>query len=331
MAVLTRVFPVLAGGLLLQLLAAQAMASPYPGRGENTTEVIEPKEIAEAKKNLCHSTTEYIKTLKFLRESKDFGYREEACRKIAEEVSRGCDGSAERFVQILTLLKTVGLSERKTLTLALEFSAAPPDVQKNFLEIFTKSFLMEFFDYEFPRAMRVAMELSKDYKGDPARARTDFITLVQFCKNSRKLDLPIVFCAEYAEKVAKLSQYYQQGVAKPFLEFYDQLRDQKDFSLDVKSALEVAFGVMKNGPLAASNFLEAFRFASKDFGHDKKKALEFAAKMASRSFIGEKPPLLQLPPSSVSKEPGQKDEKENATSVRTSHVPNTPEKPGAGL
>lgn len=251
--------------------------------------------IREAKKRLCKATDEYIKTLNYLRESKDFGFREEDSRRIADQVSKGCDGAADRFMQVLVLLKTVGMSERKSLELALDFSASAPDVQKNFLEIFTKSFLKEFFDYEFPKAMRLAFELSKDYKGNPAQARQDFLDMVQFCKDTKKMSLPLNVCSGYAVQVAKLSQYYDKGVVLEFKTVYSSLRERKDLSLDVKSALEVSYNILRHGPMAQKNFFDAFEFASKDLKYDKKKSLEFAVELASRSHIDGTPPILQVP------------------------------------
>ncbi len=124
-------------------------------------------EREQASKLLCHSTAEYIKTLKFLRSTHDFSFREKPSRMIADEVSRGCDGAAKRFSQVLLLLKSVGLSEKRSLEMALEFAHTNPEVQKNFVEIFTRAYLAEFLDYEYPRALRIAMDLSRDYKGDP--------------------------------------------------------------------------------------------------------------------------------------------------------------------
>lgn len=273
--------------------ASFAQANPYTP----------PDPYASLKKaagrKLCLSTEEYVKTLKFLRETKDFGFREEASRKIADQVSKGCTGAAERFAKILLLLKTVGMSEKKSLEMALEFAAVEPDVQKNFLEIFSKSFLAEFFDYEFPKAMALAIELSRDYKGDPAQARGDFIELVRFCKDSKSLDLSMKFCSDYAVQMAKLSQFFDKGVAKPFFSLFNDLRNKREFSLDVKTALEVAYGILKNGPMAQRNFIEGFEFASKDLELDKRKAIEFALSLSDRSFVGEKPPIMQFTPDSL--------------------------------
>ncbi len=250
--------------------------------------------VDKAKRQLCASTEEYIKTLKFLQEAKEYSFRQDLIRDIADKVSRGCDGASDRFAQILVLLKTIGLSERKSIDMALEFAAAHPDTQKNFLEVFTKSFLKEFFDFEFSKALYVALELSKDYKGNPAIAREDFIELAHFCKSSKKLGLPMPFCSEYTVRVAKLSQYYQDGIRKPFQDVFQALRERREFSLDVRVALEFTYGILKYGPKSPDNFFAAYKFATGELQMDKRKALEFSLNLASHSFIGETPPIMQF-------------------------------------
>lgn len=251
-------------------------------------------ERKQAKARLCDSTEAYTKTLKFLRETKDFHFNEEANRRISEQVSKGCTGSAERFSRVLVLLKTVGLSEKKSLEIALEFVFSSPDVQKNFIEVFSKSFLAEFFDYEFPKAMKLALELSKDYEGDPAILRADFISLVKYCKEKKGLDLPLSQCASYSVMVAKLSQYHEKGIADEFIKLYEQLRFRKDLTLDVKKAMEIAPRILQSGPKAKDNFFAAYEFAMKDLEYNRANAITFGLQLSDRSYIGDRPPILQF-------------------------------------
>lgn len=260
----------------------QASADPYANQ----------RRVAKTK--LCDSTDAYIKTIKFIRTNKDFHFNEEAARKIAAQVSKGCTGAAERFSQVLVLLKTVGLTEKKSLEIALEFVFSSPDVQKNFIEVFTKSFLAEFFDYEFPKAMKLALELSRDYEGNPETLRQDFISLVKYCKDKKGLDLPLSQCAAYAVPVAKLSQFHEKGVSQEFISLYEHLRFNKDFSFDVKKAMEVTPRILQSGPKAKQNFFSAYEFASKDLEYDRTKSLAFALDLSDRSYVGEKPPILQF-------------------------------------
>ncbi len=275
--------------LVILAIASVARADVYD---QSVDQFAVERKVAKSK--LCESTDAYTKTLKFLRDTKDFHFNEEANRRISEQVSKGCTGSAERFSQVLVLLKTVGLSEKKSLEVALEFVFSSPDVQKNFIEVFSKSFLAEFFDYEFPKAMKLALDLSKDYEGDPAILRADFIALVKYCKEKKGLDLPLSQCASYAVLVAKLSQYHEKGIASEFIALYEQLRYRKDLTLDVKKAMEIAPRILQSGPKAKDNFFSAYEFAMKDLEYDRPHALTFGLQLSDRSYIGEKPPILQF-------------------------------------
>ncbi|MGE3680711.1 MAG: hypothetical protein AB7G93_03220 [Bdellovibrionales bacterium] len=250
--------------------------------------------ITEQAKSLCNSTGEYVEALKFMRETRILVVTEEAARKIADKVSKGCDGAARRYSQMLTLLKTVGLSDRRALEIALEFSSYPTDVQVNFAEIFNRAFLSEFFDYDYRMAVELAYELSKNYKGEPALVREDFIELARFCRDTKDLDLPRQLCAELAIRLARLSQFFPQGVKAPFYRLFNELRNKREFSLDVKTALEITYNVLKGGPKAPENFFAAYAFATRKEGldYDHSAALSFAVKMAKRSHVGEEPPPI---------------------------------------
>ncbi len=278
------------------LLCTLGLAKPAPAPAE-TKPINEAasKALKEASLKLCHSTDEYKKTLQFLRDTPDLTIREDVARRIADRVSKGCDGASERFSVVILLLKKIGISETKAIDMSVEVSALPPEMQKNFVEVFTNSFLGEFFDFDYSRAMLLAFELSRDYRGDPTVVREDFIKLVRFCKEANALELPIKMCADYMTKIAKSSQYFQSGVAKPFLELFSALRERKDLSLDIKTSLRVAEQVLRNGPLGPENFLHGYELARKTLEFDKHHALDFAINLAGRSFVGDSPPIMQFP------------------------------------
>lgn len=281
---------------LLKFVIAGALLSGAPLLHAEYGEEVDPRLqlLEQQKRQLCGSTEEFIKTLQFLHTTKDVTFAEDASRKIAEVVSAGCDGAATRFAKVITLLKTVGLSDRKALEMSLEFAAQPPDVQKNFSEIFSQTFLKEFFDYEYPLAAALAYELSRDYHGDPLQVRDDFIDLVRFCKDGKNLDLPMKMCAEYTVKLARLTQYHPQGIREPFKTLFKALRTKPEFSLDVKKALEISYNVLQGGPRASENFFAAYAFANKKDGLDynRQQSMAFALRMASRSHLGEHPPVV---------------------------------------
>jgi hypothetical protein len=252
------------------------------------------KAAEEFDRTLCHSTQEYINTLKFMRNTQVILVNENTARLISDKVSKACDGGAERFGKVLTLLKTVGLSDTRALEIALDFSSRPLEVQKNFIEIFTKSFLGEFFDYDYRTAASLAFELSKDYRGDPVQVREDFIELVRFCKADDKLDLPARLCAEYSIKLARLTQFHPNGVRSSFYKLYERFRDDRTFAMDIRNSLELSYNILKFGPRAADNFFTAYDFAVSEAGLNLTQgaSIEFSLRMASRSFKGNEPPLV---------------------------------------
>lgn len=270
--------------------------APAKTRISQDGETPDPREQlkAEQEKLLCHSTDEYIHTLSRLRQSKELILPERTARLVAEKVARGCDGASERFFKVLLLLKNVGVSDPRALEIALRFTKYSTEVQRNFTEIFTRAFLDEFFDYDYSLAEALALELSQDYQGDPADVRDDFIALAGFCKDGKSIELPMRTCAAYAVKLAHLSQIYPEGIRQPFITFYRKMREDRDYAMDVKTALEVSYRVLKSGPRAADNFTQAYAFALMQNGHaaSRAQALEFALRMAERSFQGDRPPLI---------------------------------------
>jgi hypothetical protein len=256
------------------------------------------KAAEEFDSKLCSSTNEYIATLKFLRTTQVILVTENAARMIADRVSKACDGAADRFAKILKMFKSVGLSDRKAMELALDFAARPTEVQKNFIAIFTSAYLAEFLDYDYAPAVALAYELSKDYKGDPVQVREDFIELMHFCKDGQKLDLPIKLCSEYTIKMARLSQNFKDGVRASFYKLFQRLRDDRTFAMDIKSALELPYNILRTGPRGPDNFFTGYDFAmlEKDgLGMTHAEAIEVGLRMAHRSYLGSEPPYLPNP------------------------------------
>ncbi len=64
------------------------------------------------------------------------------------------------------------------------------------------------------------------------------------------------------------------------------MREKKEFQLDMKTALDMTYNILKSGPNAEKNFFEAFEYAldEKGLGLVKDEALRFAVKMAKRSY-----------------------------------------------
>lgn len=254
------------------------------------------KELKEkTEKGLCFSTEQYIQTLKFMRTLDFVKVPEKASRHVADIVSKGCDGAFERFSQTFRLLKKMGVTYQKVLELAVEFSQVDQSVQENFFEILQQAYLKEVFDFNFHMALDVAFDFSKNLSSHHQQAREDFIQLARFCRDSKKLELPLKTCAQLAIELAHLSPYFYRGVFDHFKKFIEELRYGKDLNLPLKEAMPILVQVLRHGSRAPDNFLKGYRFALAPEGLEMnpKEALGFAMLMVQRSSQDFPPPVIE--------------------------------------
>lgn len=233
----------------------------------------------------CPSTREFSRTLNFLRSSKDFVVTEKSARKIASEVSKGCAGASERFTEILSLLKKIGFSDPGALKEALKFIHLDSEVQKNFYEIFQTVYFADFFNFDFLVSYNLAIEFSKNFRGSAKNIRADFDSLAGFCMAKKNLNFPTKTCAQLAIEIARMSPLFPDGIHQPFLSIYEFLKNDEQFGISIKEAMQISLAVLNFGPQAPENFKKAFDYAQTPQGLEmgKKTALEFALDMAARS------------------------------------------------
>jgi hypothetical protein len=242
-------------------------------------------------KEHCRATEEYIKAVEFLRRGKTIP--ENDVRKIADWVSAGCTGSANRFVRTYQTLQKSGVSLQKSVEVALLMTKEDDVAVENFHEIFGRVFASEFFDSNFHAALQAAMELSRNFKGDLSSAKTDFNQFTKFCLDQKTMGLAVQQCGVVAVRFTKFGQYFIGGVFTPFKEIYELLRDDKRFGISIQESLDVAEKVLRNGPASKLNFIQAFNYAISNEGLNvpNRDALEFALRMTERSYSGEHLPL----------------------------------------
>lgn len=242
-------------------------------------------------KDHCKSSEEYIKTLEFLR--KENSVPENDMRQVAHRVAKGCNGSAERFSRVYLVMRKSGVSLQKSVEVGLALVSEDPLTVNNFHEIFQKMYLNEHFNINFKSSFEIAYELSKKFQGNLDKVREDFTEFYKFCADHKSLNLSITQCSELAVRFARLSQYYPKGIFKDFKQIYETLRDDKRFGVSLKESLELAEKILKNGPTAKVNFLQAYNYASMKSGLDLpgREALIFGLQMTQLSFVGEKPPV----------------------------------------
>lgn len=238
----------------------------------------------------CTSAVEYVATLEYLRGgSKEYKVPEEEARTIALNVSAGCSGAALRFIKVVQVLSKAELGARDAVRVAIELSAKTDRETETFIAVFKRSYSEDSLDLDLFSAMKLARSLSTEFEGDVLAVREDFEKIVDFCVNEKKLDLPPPICAEMASRIARRGQAWSGGVSSGFLKIYEFARSNADGpKIPTGAALKLAEELTVDGPGAADNFIQGYRYASgsKGLALPVEQAMAFAEKMASYSWGG---------------------------------------------
>lgn len=243
----------------------------------------EPVVKAEDAKKDCTSAREFITAHEFLRSHSEFAYPEADARKLALEVSKGCAGAASRFVRVSSLLLKAGAGSRDAVSTGVKFASFSDKQASTLIEVFSGAFLADGLDLSFEAAMKLALSLSSEFKGDADVARSDFNKFLAFCVKADSLDLPRPTCAQVGARLAKKSEATEQSVYQPFLTVYDFLRSSKGPGLNVADTIAVAEEVIAGGRVGVDSFIQAYRYAvsTAGLGYSTEQALQFAKKMAA--------------------------------------------------
>jgi len=234
----------------------------------------------------CLSTREYITTLKYLEEHKEFQMSRENAMLVADEISNTCTGGAERFIRVLNLLLKAEIDTKTSLEAAKKLALAGKESSDAFIEIFKSSFLEKMLDRDAQSSFKMAMSFAQDFKGNLPLASQSFFAVAAYCSEEGKIELTKERCGQMAQKVAKLTGKFDSDLSKPFFKILEFLMSTKQANLPLFQALEKSEKIIEAGPLAVGNFVEAYSFASKKEGLALSitAAISFAEKMAVRSF-----------------------------------------------
>jgi hypothetical protein len=246
----------------------------------------------------CEPLKEYREAINFFRiQKEDINPSEARARELAGEIAKGCDGAAQRFVKTFLLLKKSGVDHPRAIEYAVEFAKSDDETVENFFELFKKTYLGEYFDLDYSSALKISFELSKLYKGNRKKALQDFLEISKFCLKRDGLNLPISQCADIAVVMARLSQYYPEGVHEEFFKLYKALREDRRFGVSIKTALRIIREVLPFGPTAPKNFLKAYEYAIDPQGlaSGGLAAIKFSVLMA-RNSVKQWPPPVYTPP-----------------------------------
>jgi hypothetical protein len=243
------------------------------------------KAIEEMKS--CESTKEYVTTVQFLRDKKDYGLKNSDILKIADQISLGCSGASERFIKVTTLLTKVGIDTKSSLETAKKFAAKGDSFVDAFITIFKQTYSSNELDLDALNAMNISTKLSVEFDGTVEHAVSDFNQLAEFCKDRKEMDLPVPQCAQMATRITRLGQKYDEPIAGPFIKLVRFLEESKKGPGQPKNqVIKIAEKVIANGPLASENFINAYKYGVKKdgLGISDKDAIAFGIKMSKRSY-----------------------------------------------
>ena len=241
----------------------------------------------ELKVKSCLSAREFITTVEFLRDFKDLAITEKSARYYADKVSTGCSGAGQRFIKVTKLLTKVGVDSKSALESAISFINQEDNVVDAFIKTSALSYEEDFLDLDALSAMKISLRLSSQFKGNAEIARDDFKDIALYCKDKKKLNLPLATCAKIATDVALLSEKFQEKAAQEFIELLEFLSQDRDGpGLDLNMALKISMDLINYGPKANKNFQQAYEYAIEKDGLSlsSKDALDFAQNISKRSY-----------------------------------------------
>jgi hypothetical protein len=238
------------------------------------------------KTKACESFKEFQSAYEGLMKDSDLALGEEKAARLSLQISKGCNGSANRFFKAYEMMKKTGVALTKAVEVGLDFTVLDDERLKNFNEVFAKMYLESVLDFDFATAYKVSFQLSRDYEGKARDVREDFIKLVKFCTNNDKAALPLRQCAELALKIVDHTPKFPGGLYDSFEKFYTFLRSDKRMGLSVIDSLNLVPKVFAYGPKAPENFQAAMEYAlsSNKITIDHTNAMNLALRLAKQSL-----------------------------------------------
>ncbi len=230
----------------------------------------------------CTYAREYITALEYLRSHSDFVLPEKDARSLAKVVSRGCTGSAQRFIKVSALLRRTGLSAKDALREGQDFSGLTDLETKSFISIFLSVYLPEALDLDLGSSLKMARSLTVGFSGDVLVAQEDFQDLVKFCVNHSELALPRPQCAPFAIRIAQKGEKFKGGVSNSFIQLFQFLISEKGPHLITGQALHLGESILDGGPGSIENFMIAYKYgiSSQGLGFGVQEAVRFALELA---------------------------------------------------
>jgi hypothetical protein len=242
-------------------------------------------DFVKVKEQFCQSSKEYITVFRYLEAQKVFSLKKNDIMKIADVASSGCTGAAKRFIDINEVLVKAGLETSDSLKIAMKFTNKTDQAAETFLTIFKETFLKEYLDIELKNSLDYALKLALETDGDSVMIKNDFQKIVKFCTDSANLDLSGTKCSDLGSIVATTGAKFKIEISPLFLQHYEFLTDKSGVDISAYKALEMSVKLIEGGPMSATNFKDAYKFAISKTGLDlaKNEAINYAEVMAQRS------------------------------------------------
>lgn len=210
----------------------------------------------------CDVAVEFKKSYEYVLAEKDFEMPESKMIELSAQIAKGCDGAKERFVQAYELMKKSGVAITKSIEIGLVFSKLQDQQLKNFTEIFKKTYLEGFFDFSFDQAYKVSLQLSKDVESNQEILRQDFIKLVQFCLDSKKLGLPIGECAKISLELTEHTKKYPlNGLYPEFEKLVNYIQEKGKMTVPIRDTVRICSLILPYGVKAVDNFKNSYEYA----------------------------------------------------------------------
>lgn len=235
----------------------------------------------------CTSSKEFITTLNYLKQKKEFSLNQKDAFNTAIKVSKGCSYSSSRFINALELLLKINLTAADAVKVAIRVANSSEAKSDAFEDVLKRSFTKKYLDLPLKDSIKYALALSIDFKGDPTTARNDFKRLVDFCKDEDYLEMPIIKCAAIALEVSKHTVKFKESLVSSFIDLFEFQIKKDGPNLPSFNALEITREVISAGPMAEENFKLAYEYAIRKnpgLNYDRANAIKFAKRMALLSY-----------------------------------------------
>lgn len=241
---------------------------------------------SEKEVETCSPAREYITTLNYLMDKKEFAVEKPVAMKIADTVSKGCNRAAQNFIFTMDLLTKVEMPTAQALKIATDVASSSYEKGHAFRFILKSSFAPGKLDLPLKDSVNYALKLSVEFEGDAVIARDDFEDIVEYCNENDEFDIPVSTCGQIAYNVAKSTSKFKKSLANDFIELYEYMIEEDGPNMTTADALKNAEMLMTFGPTSKNSFVNAYKFAShkKGLSFTRSKAISFAIDLTKKSF-----------------------------------------------